>query len=267
MLMQVRALRKLNLGELKNITHFQVVANVVCWSVIAMLKKYLFIALAVSVLAVLGALKLHEKCCSTRKQKDLESNQEEENQPEGQPLNEQRKSGGQKEIQFKLESPAGEKSNQTGRKELADESKNNEGVLKHKKARRSQKDDIQAEGLPENTKAGTSQKDEKKVSSKELEEGQAVIHEAEAGTNKDEVGEDLQPNVSMRSTMSGLCSCLASLWVCVFLPCVCVFCCCCSEFPQASPAGSRNPIHGSSHIKQREAVQCALRANKMGRCP
>ena len=30
--------------------------------------------------------------------------------------------------------------------------------------------------------------------------------------------------------MSGLCGCLASFWVCLFLPCVSIVCCCCSEF-------------------------------------
>ena len=63
------------------------IANVVVWSVIAMLKEYFFLALALSALAVLVALLLNEKCCiTTRKEKDLESNEEEENQPEGQPL-------------------------------------------------------------------------------------------------------------------------------------------------------------------------------------
>ena len=47
-----------------------------------------------------------------------------------------------------------------------------------------------------------------------------------------EIGEneDLNPNVSMRSTISGLCGCLASFWVCVFLPCVSIFFCFCSHF-------------------------------------
>ena len=110
-------------------------ANVVCWSVIAMLKEYLFPTLALSVLAVLTALKLHEKCCTTRKQeKDLE---EEENQPDGQPLIEQPGSLRQEEIELKvkLESPTGKESNQCGRKELAAESKDNEHVSEHNKAR------------------------------------------------------------------------------------------------------------------------------------
>ena len=113
------------------------IANVVVWSVIAMLKEYLFLALALSALAVLVALLLNEKCCKTRKEKDIESNQEEENQPEGQPLIE---SGGQEEIELevKLESATGEGSNQTGRKELAKVSKENEGVSKHKGARKGQ---------------------------------------------------------------------------------------------------------------------------------
>ena len=48
-----------------------------------MLKEYFFLALTLSVLAVLAALTLHEKCCRTGKRKDLESNQEEDNQPGG----------------------------------------------------------------------------------------------------------------------------------------------------------------------------------------
>ena len=51
--------------------------------------------LALSALAVLAALKLREKCCTTRKQEDLESNQEENNQAEGQPLIKQPGAGGQ----------------------------------------------------------------------------------------------------------------------------------------------------------------------------
>ena len=180
------------------------VANVVCWSVIAMLKEYIFLGLALSALAVLAALTLQEKCCTTGKPKDLESNQEEDN-----PLIESR---GQEEIELevKLESPTGEGSNQTGRNELTEESK--ESVPEHKKARRSQeggkekvieadkpieeeqveleptagertyqaeasterkptteevesKDD---ESLPENIKAGTSQKDEIQVKEQQL---------------------------------------------------------------------------------------------------
>ena len=46
-----------------------------------MLKEYLFLALALSALAVLAALKLNEKCCSTKKQEDIESNQEKVDQP------------------------------------------------------------------------------------------------------------------------------------------------------------------------------------------
>ena len=78
----------------------------VCWSVIAMLKEYILLALTLSALAVLAALTLHEKCCTTGKPKDLESNQEEDIKPEGQLLIE---SGGPEEIQLevKLKSPTG----------------------------------------------------------------------------------------------------------------------------------------------------------------
>ena len=85
---------------------FQVLANVVCWSVIAMLKEYIFLTLAFSVLAVLAAIKLHEKCSASRNQNDLETNQEGDNQ--------------------------------AARKSLAQESKDNEGLSEHKKARMSQ---------------------------------------------------------------------------------------------------------------------------------
>ena len=106
----------------------------VCWSVIAMLKEKLFLVLALSALAVLAALKLHKKCCSTRKQEDLESNHEENNQAEGQPLIEQPGAGGQEniELEVKLEPPAGKGGNQTevstdmrAEKELAEGSKDN----------------------------------------------------------------------------------------------------------------------------------------------
>ena len=141
----------------------------VCWSEIAMLKEYLFLALALSAMAVLAALTLHEKCCTTGKPKDLESNQEEGNLPDGQPLIRSRRQG-------EIESEVKEKRLEKG---LEDE--------------------------------------------RQLEEEQAVKQK------RNDV-EDLLPSVTMRSTMSGLCSCLASLWICVFLPCVSVFCCCCSDF-------------------------------------
>ena len=50
----------------------QVLANVVCWSVIAMLKEYIFFVLALSALATLAALKIYNKCCLNKNQKDLE---------------------------------------------------------------------------------------------------------------------------------------------------------------------------------------------------
>ena len=47
--------------------------------------------------------------------------------------------------------------------------------------------------------------------------------------NKVGEDEDLQPNVTMRSTMSGLCSRLASFWVLFLFP-FSIFCCRCSDF-------------------------------------
>ena len=110
----------------------------VCWSVIAMLKEYLFLALALSALAVLAALTLHEQCCTTRKQKDLEANQEEE---KSQPLIQ----SGQEEIELevKLESPSGEGINQTGRNELTEESK--ESVPEHKLGLEDDKEQVEEE--------------------------------------------------------------------------------------------------------------------------
>ena len=121
------------------IINFQVIANVVCWSVIMMLKEYFSIALAFSALAVFAALMLNKKCCTCTNgnQKDPESNQEEENNTEGQPLIEP---GGQEkiELEVKLESATEEGSNTVGRKELAEVSKDNEGVSKHKGTRKGQ---------------------------------------------------------------------------------------------------------------------------------
>ena len=114
------------------------IANVVVWSVIAMLKEYIFLALALSALAVLVALLLNEKCCKTRKKKNFESNQEEENQPEGQPLIESGGQEGKIELEVKLESATGEGSKKIGRKELAEVSKENEGVPEHKGAGKGQ---------------------------------------------------------------------------------------------------------------------------------
>ena len=127
-------------------------------------------------------MKLHEKYCTTRKhQKDLESNQEEENQPDGQPLIEQPGSPRQEEIELKvkLESPTGKESNQCGRKELAAESKDNEHVSEHNKARQSQGGGLET---------GLDQRIE--------------------GKEEEQVG--LEPTAGERcsSTMSGFCNCL-----------------------------------------------------------
>ena len=192
----------------------------VCWSVIAMLKQYFFLALSLSALAVLAALTLHEKCCTTGKPKDLESNQEEDIQPEGQPLIES------EEVKFKL--PTGEGSTQTGRKQLLEGSKDNEGVPEHEKDKRSQAGGVEKgldddklikeqeeeqvkleptagergdqaeasterkprteemeskgnEGLPENIKVGTSQKVEIQVEEEGLEKGLEDERQSEEG--------------------------------------------------------------------------------------
>ena len=106
--------------------YLQVLANVVCWSVIAMLKENIFLVIAFSALAVLAALKLNEKCCSTKKLKDLESNQE-ENQPD-QPVIVQTKAGWQEEgpVESKFEPPAGQRHDQT-ETEISTETQPKEG--------------------------------------------------------------------------------------------------------------------------------------------
>ena len=176
----------------------------VSWSVIAMLKENLFLVLGFSALAVLAALKLNEKCCSTKKQEDLESNQEKSDEP----VIVQAGSGLQEEeqVESKAEPPAGEERDQTDaeistethprKEDLNEESKDEESRPEDEKTKRSQEDEIQT-GLEMDLR-------NQKESTTQLEEGQ------EETTNAAREDEDLQPNVSMRSTMSGLCSCLAS---------------------------------------------------------
>ena len=52
----------------------QVITNVVCWSVIGLLKEFVFLTVAVSVLAVFGALTVYQRCCVPRENKDVEAN-------------------------------------------------------------------------------------------------------------------------------------------------------------------------------------------------
>ena len=110
---------------------------------------------------------------------------------------------------------------QPRKEELNGGSTDEESRPKPEKTKKSQEDKIKA-GAKMGLQSG-------KESTKQLEEGQEIGQQEEninaagqAGTSKNENGEDLQPNVST--------SCLASSWVCVFPPCVCVFCCCCSGF-------------------------------------
>ena len=60
----------------------QVITNVVCWSVILLLKGYVFLTVAVSVLAVFGALTVYQRCCVRRENKDVEANPVDDNKPE-----------------------------------------------------------------------------------------------------------------------------------------------------------------------------------------
>ena len=72
----------------------------VCWSVIAMLKEYIFLVIVLSALATLAALKIYDKCCLNKNQKDLESNQQ-ENKLEG--LGKQSGAEGEEEEQLDYE--------------------------------------------------------------------------------------------------------------------------------------------------------------------
>ena len=86
---------------------------------------------------------------------------------------------------------------------MAAESKDNEHVSEHKKARQSQGGGLET---------GLDQRIE--------------------GKEEEQVGLEPTSGERCRSTMSGLCNCLLSFWVCVFLPCVGVFWCCCSSFSE-----------------------------------
>ena len=55
----------------------------VCWSVIALLKEFVFLTVAVSVLAVFGALTVYQRCCVPRENKDVEANPVDDIKPEG----------------------------------------------------------------------------------------------------------------------------------------------------------------------------------------
>ena len=54
----------------------------VCWSVIALLKEYVFLTVAVSVLAVFGALTVYQRCCVPGENKDVEANPVDDIKPE-----------------------------------------------------------------------------------------------------------------------------------------------------------------------------------------
>ena len=55
----------------------------VCWSVIGLLKEFVFLTVAVSVLAVFGALTVYQRCCVPGKNKDVEANQVDDIKSEG----------------------------------------------------------------------------------------------------------------------------------------------------------------------------------------
>ena len=61
----------------------QVITNVVCWSVIGLLKEFVFLTVAVSVLAVFGALTVYQRCCVPGENKDVEANPVDDIESEG----------------------------------------------------------------------------------------------------------------------------------------------------------------------------------------
>ena len=190
-----------------------------------MLKENIFLVIAFSALAVLSALKLNEKFCSTKNPEDLESNQEKE-KPD-QPVIVETEAGLREEeqVESKVEPPVESDQNeaeistetQLRKEELNGESNYEEGRPDFETTKKSQEDEIQAGlemGLRNETEPTRQLEESQKIGQQE----ESINAAGQAGTSKDENGEDLQPNVSMRSTMSGLCSCLASLWFCAFLP-------------------------------------------------
>ena len=55
----------------------------VCWSVILLLKEYIFLTVAVSVLAVYSALTVYQRFCVPGENKDVEANKVDDVKPEG----------------------------------------------------------------------------------------------------------------------------------------------------------------------------------------
>ena len=197
----------------------------VCWSVIAMFKEYVFLTIALSALATLTALKLEEKCCKpkTRKPKDIESHELETIQPESETLGRQsrerlREFSTEEEQQGMID-PSAEESKTRTKVEISPE-------------RQPMKDNFTTSDIEVNPGMEIAEKEETSSKSRDtdtvanpekesrkplLEEVQQIREERNsyengaAEINMNNVGEDedLQPNVTMRSTMSGLCSCIA----------------------------------------------------------
>ena len=93
------------------------ITNVVCWSVIGLLKEFVFLTVAVSVLAVFSALAVYQRCCVPGKNKDVEANPVDDIKPEGfkeAPTKEVKAGTEEDDIpQEKLQETIGEERNET----------------------------------------------------------------------------------------------------------------------------------------------------------
>ena len=199
----------------------QVITNVVCWSVIALLKEYVFLTVAVSVLAVFGALTIYQRCCVPRENKDVEANPVEDIKPER-----------FKEISTK-EVKAGTEEDDIPQERLQ--------VIKGE-----ERNETEVDRTPQNTNSVKNQtevsvKDEyiehdKRISAPTPETkqvqggGKDASGNAQQENNQNEDDDDIPSTATIWTTFSGFFGCLSSFWVCIFLPVVIIFFCFCSKF-------------------------------------
>jgi len=199
----------------------QVITNVVCWSVIALLKEYVFLTVAVSVLAVFGALTVYQRCCVPRENKDVEANPVDDIKPE------RLKEAPTKKVK------AGTEEDDTPQEKLhliIGEERNETEVDRSPKNTKSEANQIEVSEKEKYVEP------EKRTSAKTPEakqpqgEAKDAAENAQAIQNQIEDDDDLPSTATIWTTLSGFFGCLWSFWVCIFLPCVTVFFCCCSEF-------------------------------------
>ena len=193
----------------------------VCWSVIAVLKEYVFLTVAVSVLGVFAALTIYQRCCLARENNAVEANQVNDVNPKGtkEASTKEIKAGTEEDIlpQEKPQAIKGEERNETE----VDRSTQNTNSERNQ-IEVSEKDKyVEPE---KRTSAATPE-------AKQLQgEEKDAAKNAQTIQNQNKDSDELQTTATIWTTLIGFCRCLSSFWVCVCLPWYTVFFCCCSRF-------------------------------------